>query len=210
MKQPEGFEQLYNKGEPLVCLMKKSLHGLRQSGRNWNLIYRNFLVAKGFESSVIDNCLFIEKSERELQGAVCLWLDIIISCEFQENLSSWFESELSKDFKITYCRDLCWFLGMKIVKKENSIEINQEQYIEKLLERFALGSCKSVGTPLAEIKLTREDCLQEGSEEQERIENFDYRNLVGCLNYLSCSSRPDIAFAANFFSSFVENPGENH
>ena len=99
---------------------------------------------------------------------------------------------------------------MKIVKKENSIEINQEQYIKKLLERFGLRSWKSVETPLAEKKLTREDCPQEGSEEQERMKNFDYRNLVGCLNYLACSSRPDIAFVANFFSSFDDNPGEKH
>ena len=82
------------------------------------------MVAKGFESSVHDNCLLIKKSERQLQGAVCLWVDDIISCEFQDNFSSWFESELSKNFKISDCRDLCWFLGMKFVKKENSIEIN--------------------------------------------------------------------------------------
>ena len=63
MKQPEGFEQLDNKEKPLVCLMNKSLYGLKQSGRNWYLTFRNFLVAKGFESSVHDNCLFIKKSE---------------------------------------------------------------------------------------------------------------------------------------------------
>ena len=97
-----------------------------------------------------------------------MWVADIISCEFQEN-SSWFESELSKDFKISDYRDLCWFLGMKIVKKENSVEINQEQYIEKLLERFGLESCKSVETSLAEIKLTREDCPQEGSRAHEKF-----------------------------------------
>ena len=76
------------------------------------------MVAKGFESSVHDNCLFIKKSERQLQGAVRLWVDDIINCEFRENFSSWCESELSKNFKISDCRDLCWFLGMKIVKKK--------------------------------------------------------------------------------------------
>ena len=59
------------------------------------------------------------------------------------------------------------------MKRENSIEINQEQYIEKLLKRFGLERCKSVETPLAKIKLTREDCPQEGSEEQGRMKNFD-------------------------------------
>ena len=95
------------------------------------------------------------------------------------------------------------------MKKENSIEIQQEHYIEKLLERFGLESCKSVETLLTEIKLTREDCPQEGSEEQERMKNFDYRNLGGCLNYLVCSRRPDISFAANFFSSLLRIQGKN-
>ena len=86
MKQPEGFEQLDNKGKPLVCLMKKSLYGLKQSGRKCYLTFRNFLVAKGFESSVHDNCLFIRKDERQLQGAVCLCVEDILSCEFQKKL----------------------------------------------------------------------------------------------------------------------------
>ena len=87
MTQPEGFEHLDNKGKPRVCLMKKSHYGLKQTGRKWYLNIRNFLVAKGFESSVHDSCLFINKSERQLQGAVYLWVDDIISCEFQENFS---------------------------------------------------------------------------------------------------------------------------
>ena len=66
MKQPEGFEQLDNKRKPLVCLLKKSFYALKQSGRNRYFTFRNFLVAEGFESSVHDNCLFINESERQL------------------------------------------------------------------------------------------------------------------------------------------------
>ena len=80
MKPAEGFEQLDSKGKPLICLMKKSLYGLKQSGRNWYLTFRNFLAAKSFETLVHDNCLFIKKSERQLQGAVFLWVDDVISC----------------------------------------------------------------------------------------------------------------------------------
>ena len=79
MKQLEGFEQLDHKGKPLICLMKKSLYDLKQSGRNWYQTFRNFLAAKGFESSVHDSCSFIKKSERQLQGAVFLWVDDILS-----------------------------------------------------------------------------------------------------------------------------------
>ena len=38
----------------------------------------------------------------------------------------------------------------------------------------------------------------------------NFRSLIGCLNYLTLSSRPDICFAANALISIVENPGEVH
>ena len=38
----------------------------------------------------------------------------------------------------------------------------------------------------------------------------NFRSLIGCLNYLVLSSRPDICFAANTLISFVENPGKVH
>ena len=59
-------------------------------------------------------------------------------------------------------------------------------------------------------KMTKEDCPLQGSIEQKNMKKCDYRGPVGCLNYLALSSRPDICFAANLLSSFVESPGEKH
>ena len=39
MKQPEGFEQLDSKAKHLVCMMRKSLYGLKQSGSIWFLTF---------------------------------------------------------------------------------------------------------------------------------------------------------------------------
>ena len=43
MKQPEGFEKFDEEGKPLVCLLKKSLYGLKQSGRNWHRTLKSYL-----------------------------------------------------------------------------------------------------------------------------------------------------------------------
>ena len=100
---------------------------------------------------------------------------------------------------------------MKDERTSSEIKISQEKYIEKNLETFKMNDCRPIGTPLEEkCKLSKNDCPQEGSEEQLRMSKTNFRSLIACLNYLALSSRPDIYFVANALSSFVENPGEVH
>ena len=40
----------------------------------------------------------LTKAEIQNQGLVCLWVDHIKSCEFQESFCSWFVCELAKEF----------------------------------------------------------------------------------------------------------------
>ena len=42
------------------------------------------------------------------------------------------------------------------------------------------------------------------------MQSCDYKGIVGSLNYLALTSRPDIAHAANLLGSFVQNPGRRH
>ena len=59
IKQPEGFELLDENGKPFVSKLKKSLYGLKQSGRNWFLTLKAFLITLSFVNSFHDECLFI-------------------------------------------------------------------------------------------------------------------------------------------------------
>ena len=44
IEQPEGFRKSGNSGETLVCKLKRSLYGLKQSGRNWNNLLHDYLT----------------------------------------------------------------------------------------------------------------------------------------------------------------------
>ena len=170
-----------------------------------------FLITLSYVNSFHDECLFIKKQYEKIIGLLCLWVDDLLVCGISESFCDWFQAEVSKKFKISDYSDLTWFLGIKFMRTLQKIKVTQEKCIEKVLETFKMNDCRPIGTPLEEnFKISKNDCPQEGSEEQLRMRKTNFRSWIGCLNYLALSSRPDICFAAIALSSFVESPGEVH
>jgi len=75
MTQPEGFIEETNKD--LVCLLKKSLYGLKQAGRSWNKKIHDVLVKLGFQRMEADYCVyqFIDKTTVIW---LCLYVDDLL------------------------------------------------------------------------------------------------------------------------------------
>jgi hypothetical protein len=209
MRQPEGFEE-HSTGKQHVCHLKKSLYGLKQSGRNWYLTLSGYLTSLGFTSSDNDPCLFT-KVIHSVYYYVCVWVDDIIYFSSDTKFSKEFQVQISKKFTIGDVAPLHWFLGMKIERQRGRIVISQQQYIETLLEKHGMLQCKPVTTPILEkTALSRSDCPEDGTLEQANMKEVDYRGLVGSLNYLATTSRPDIAYTAHALSSYLCNPGPTH
>jgi transposase InsO family protein len=78
MLQPPGFETKGKDDEVLVCLVLKSLYGLKQSSRIWNKTFDNFLVKFELEPSEADPCVYISKTEPSL--IVTLFVDNGLAC----------------------------------------------------------------------------------------------------------------------------------
>ena len=83
-------------------------------------------------------------------------------------------------------------------------------YIEKLLEYFGMKDAKGLFTPVAEKQqISKSDCPDKGSQEQ-KMKNCNFRGMMGCLNYLTNTTRPDKTFAVTALSRYVQNPGREH
>lgn len=75
MDQPQGFVEDGN--QYLVCKLKKSLHGLKQSLRAWYPCIDTFFVTKGFVRSEGDHSLYGMQSN-EFILIVILYVDDLI------------------------------------------------------------------------------------------------------------------------------------
>lgn len=59
MEQPEGFIKKGEEGK--VCLLKKSLYGVKQSPRQWNRRFDTFIKTLGFKRCVKDLCVYMKQ-----------------------------------------------------------------------------------------------------------------------------------------------------
>ncbi|KAK5785927.1 secreted RxLR effector protein 161-like [Gossypium arboreum] len=91
---------------------------------------------------------------------------------------------------------MTYFLGMEVIQTDHAIFISYQTFAFKILNKFCMSNCKIVSTPVAEgKKLTN-------NENHERVDEKEYRSLVGCLLYLT-TTRPDIMFTVSFLSRFM-------
>ena len=142
---------------------------------------------------------------------ICLWVDVMVILGTRHNFCENFKNKVGGKIKISNFGDLSWFLNIKTERTENKIMLSQETYIEKLIEKYKMSDCRTLETPLdVSSKLSKLDSSEIGSKEYQEMQSRGYRGIVGCLNYLALTTRPDIAHTANILSSFVENPGNKH
>ena len=208
LEQPEGFEGTDLNGGKLYCKLEKSLYGLKQSGRNWYLTLKSCLEKIGFKECSFDKCLLV-CGEGENLSVACMWVDDILYWSRRKSFTEWFENEIKANFDVSDCKDLNWFLGMKINCEPGKITVSQK-YIDEMLKKFGMTECKPVDTPMVEKTVLCKEQCPKTEEEKEVMGKRDYRGLVGSLNYLAQTCRPDIANAVHALSSFLINPGIEH
>jgi hypothetical protein len=99
-------------------------------------------------------------------------------------------------------------LGMKITRHDKFLTLSQGRYVSEILDEYNLSACRTVPTPM--IPNTRLEPASEADLAEFSALNISYRRAIGSLNYLSVSTRPDIAFAVSQLSQHLERPGIVH
>lgn len=206
MKQPTGFE---NKKDPkLVCKLNKSLYGLKQSPRCWNRKFVSFLARYNFEQLRADPCVFVGNF-RNSEVYLAIYVDDGLLMSKSVDAINEVIRNLQQMFKITVHLDSSnlQFVGLQIEQdlSVGTVSIHQQTYITKMIDKFNMSNAKPLTIPAEpSIRLSSTATNVQCDPRQ------PYREAVGSLIFLATSSRPDISFAVNQVSRFLNNWTDEH
>ena len=200
MKQPPGFIDPTKPDH--VCLLHKSLYGLKQASRAWFHRLSTALIQLGFSGSKTDPSLFILNSGNTMVYVLVYVDDIIITGNNQPAIDRIID-RLSSTFALKDLGQLHYFLGIEVVHDIKNLVLSQRKYILEILQRSGLSDCKPAASPMSPSHILNID------DSPALSDPTMYRQTVGALKYATLS-RPDIAFAVNRVCQFMHAPTENH
>ena len=201
MEQPRGFE----KGDPakVVCLLLKSIYGLKQSPRQWYAKIDEFFIQDlGMERNPADECVYVRRKGGQILIIALYVDDILIACSSKSILDD-MKQQLTARFKMKDLGESRIILGMDITRDyvNRTISLSQSRYAQKVIDRFGMTSARGQNTPMdSSIDLTVDStpCTE------------PYREAIGSLMYLMVGSRPDLAYCVGTLSKHVQNPTAAH
>lgn len=206
MKVPEGLVIDESSGikENCVCKLNKSLYGLKQSPRCWNRKFCDFLKQFSFVQSDADQCIF----KGCVDGAnvlLALFVDDGLVASESVRVLKAVIGYLKKAFKIT-TGDASRFVGLQIERNraEKTMFIHQTEYAKKIVRKFGMSDAKSVCIP------ADPNVVLYPAKDGEECIDVPYREAVGSLMFLAVVSRPDIAFAVNSVSKYLNKHSRAH
>ena len=189
-----------------VLRVLRSLYGLKQSARDWNLLCRDYLIQIGFIQSLADPCLFTLPDTKLM---ILVYVDDIICAAPTKKEVAWFGSKLSERFNTKNLGGISKVLGIRVTRdrKNKTIYLDQEQYLESVLNRFGITTEKHKAK---EIPLADYSQLRPAERDDKRVDITLYQQIIGCLMYAMVHTRPDIAFALGKLSQHLKDPAEHH
>ncbi|MCP4490581.1 MAG: DDE-type integrase/transposase/recombinase, partial [Gammaproteobacteria bacterium] len=204
MRQPEGFEVKGKEG--MVCKLRKSLYGLKQSSRCWNEALHMQLSELGYQQSDADPCIYVKKCEGSLI-ILAVYVDDIILMAKSELVLEQLKKELAEKFKMRDMGALHYFLGIKIEQDlaKGSVWLGQERYVDRMLEKYNMAEAKPVSTPM-DPNVYLEATVENAKLADQQL----YQSAVGSLLYVATATRPDVSAAVSRTAKFCSKPTTEH
>ena len=137
MVQPEGFVDPKNPKK--VCKLNKSIYGLKQASRSWNLRFDEKIKEFGFIKIEDEPCVYKKASGSNITFLILYVDDILLignNIPMLKDVKSW----LGNCFSMKDLGEAAYILGIKIYRDRSRrlIGLSQSTYIDKVLRHFSM------------------------------------------------------------------------
>ena len=205
MKIPIGMDVPQGKREDYVLQLKRNVYGQKQAARVWNqyLVQKLTSPAVGFTQSRYDECVFYKKD----MVYILYTDDSIIAGSDKQAINRTIEQIKESGLDITIEGDIKDFLGINITRQNDQYHLSQPQLIQSILRDLSLtqANVKPKETPMASSRI-----LHRHSQSPNFDGSFNYRSIIGRLNYLEKASRPDLSYSVHQCARYSADPRTEH
>jgi Reverse transcriptase (RNA-dependent DNA polymerase) len=198
MEIPAGFNVEGNKKDYALHLVN-NLYGQKQAGRVWNQFLEKGLKDIGFNQSRCDPCIFWRK-----QTIIVIYTDdTIVTGPSQKQVDNAIK-DIANKFEIKSKDEVKDFLGARIQRDTTAgtITLTQPQLLQAIINDLGL----QVNSDERRTHALSTKILHAYEKSEPHVAAWHYRLVIGKLNYLEKSTRPDLAYAVHQCARFSENP----
>ncbi|MBW0506779.1 hypothetical protein O181_046494 [Austropuccinia psidii MF-1] len=117
-----------------------------------------------------------------------------------------FKAQINLHFDMEDLHVSKYALGILINQKEQSNSLLQDKMISKILSEFQVDKSRGNTSPLP----SNYQELKDPKLPKPEHPPFNYRQVIGLLQYLVQCTRPDLAYSISFVSQLLESPKYRH
>ena len=164
MMQPEGFVDPTNAGK--ICKLQKSIYGLKQASRSWNICFDEVVKGFGFIKNEEEACVYKKASGSSVTFLILYVDDILLIANDIPMLES-VKTSLKNSFSMKDLGEAAYILGIKIYRDRSKrlIGLSQDTYIDKVLKQFNMEEAKKGFLPMSHgIHLSKTQCPMTADE----------------------------------------------
>jgi len=209
MTQPEGFVDPNNARK--ICKLKKSIYGLKQASRSWNIRFDEVVKGFGFRQNEEEPCVY-KKESGSIVVFLILYVDDILLIGNDIPMLQSVKTSLNNSFSMKDLGEASYILGIKIYRDRSKrlIGLSQDTYIDKVLKRFNMEQSKKWFLPMSHGMHFSEKQCPSSDEERNRMSKVPYALALGSIMYVMICTHLDISYAQSIASRYQANPGESH
>ena len=204
MEQPEGFV-VPGESHKVIKLLR-ALYGLKQAGLTWWRALKASMENLGFTCLNSDAGIFIFKNKDSYVITV-IYVDDALFCGPLKSLVLQLKEKFMKIWETRDLGDVTESLHMRINRVGQKIHLDQQDYLETVLQRCGMENAKASLTPLPAGYVPLP--LAKGTMASPELRSR-YQTVIGSSLYLMLGTRPDIAFAVTKLAQYAANPSQDH